>query len=153
MVLFKTTTRIAFNQCGWWKICWKQQLEWKSENGLAELDCRPLHYRKAGQGVLPEVQHERLWDVIVLHWGFGCGSWRTNEHNSTFRGTCTCRTRVSGSRLIGRGGSMRRRRRWVVCFISAPMVLNEGGLSEGQWPLLTMESPVINVRSQSRTLQ
>lgn len=32
-------------------------------------------------------------------------------------------------------------------------MLKEGGLSEGQWPLLTTEGPVINVQRQSRTLQ
>lgn len=66
---------------------------------------------------------------------------------------CSWRARVSESRLIGRGGSTCRRRRRVVCFIGAPLVLKEGGLSEGQWPLLTTEGPVINVQRQSRTLQ
>lgn len=33
------------------------------------------------------------------------------------------------------------------------MVLKERGLSEGQWPQLTREGPVINVQRQSRTLQ
>lgn len=32
-------------------------------------------------------------------------------------------------------------------------MLKEKGLSEGQWPQLTREGPVINVQRQSRTLQ
>lgn len=36
---------------------------------------------------------------------------------------------------------------------ASPLVLKERGLSEGQWPQLTREGPVINVQRQSRTLQ
>lgn len=63
----------------------------------------------------------------------------------------SCWVCLSVASLIG--GSMCRRQQWVVCFISAPLVLKQGGLSEGQWPQPTTEGPVINVQRQSRTLQ
>lgn len=81
-----------------------------------------------------------VWGGGGLEW-----EWETSNIKGRSRGrdwVLICRLRRSLCR-----------QQYVVCFISAPTGAMGWGLSEGQWPQLTMEGPVMNVQRQSRTPQ